>query len=165
MASLYRVSYGQVDSPQDLNQVIAVLQHIAGEQETGKYFVAGLSTAASQTISNYIPTLSRNATPASVSFDTTDATPSGTLNAPATGHLSAGGFQMSPWSTLCPYSMCVIYSCTICSTSEDGQPMRLCCPCRRKKCSLIHTLRRLRILTGSLRYGSVLPQQGSMCQP
>jgi hypothetical protein len=88
------VQFGQISSPNDLNQLVDILQRRAGQVETGKYFVAGLSTAGSQTISNYIPSRSRDATPVSVTFDTTDAAPSGTLNAPNTGHLSAGGFQM-----------------------------------------------------------------------
>ena len=88
------VVFGQVSSPNDINQVVDILQRKTGQQETGKYFVAGLSTATSQTISNYIPTLSRQATPASVAFDTADQAPSASLNAPNTGHLSAGGFQM-----------------------------------------------------------------------
>lgn len=77
-----------------LNAVEAILQQNSGGQESGRYFVGGFSTAASQTISNYIVTLSRTTVPVSVNFDETDTTHSASLSTPTTGHLTSGGFQM-----------------------------------------------------------------------
>jgi hypothetical protein len=56
------VVFGQVSSPNDLNQLVDILQRRAGQQETGKYFVAGWSGGSGDTLSNFIPSLSRNTT-------------------------------------------------------------------------------------------------------
>lgn len=81
-------------SAQLFNNLEAILEQPSGGAESGRYFIAGFSTASSQTISNYIVTLSRTTVPVSVTFDEADGTHSASLNTPNTGHLTSGGFQM-----------------------------------------------------------------------
>ena len=96
--ALYTVTFGQVSSPTDLNQVVNVLQQPSGGQEKGKYWLAGGSYAVNAVISTYMPSLSRNTVPVSVSADTADFSPT-SCNAPTTDHLSANGFHVWTNST------------------------------------------------------------------
>ncbi len=65
----------------------------SGQTEVGHYFLASTATAASQLISDYIPSTSRAATPVSISIDTSDYTASNCA-APSTNHLTQGGAQV-----------------------------------------------------------------------
>ena len=90
--SLNTVTTGNTILASDVNQLVNVLQRPSGSTETGQYFLAGWTNAASQVVSVWISSLSRNATPVSVMIDTTLGKTSG-LNAPGTSNLSANGFQ------------------------------------------------------------------------
>ena len=79
----------------DINQIINVLQQPSGGQEAGHYFLEAPGYTNGATVSWYIPSLSRNATPISVSVDTSDQANVGFQNAtPNTNHLTMGGFQI-----------------------------------------------------------------------
>ena len=98
------VTFGQISDPSQLNQVIDILQRRSGQQEVGKYFLAGSVYANGAIISLYMPTISRNATPASVSTDVADQAPTGgmTGSGVATGNLTANGFQIYSLTTTGP---------------------------------------------------------------
>lgn len=80
--------YGQV-----INQVINVLEQPSGGQELGHYKIQGSAYNASAFISCNLITLSRNATPVSLTVDTSDQAPSN-MASPSTGHLTQGGAQI-----------------------------------------------------------------------
>jgi hypothetical protein len=67
----------------------------SGGSETGKYYLQGGGNAAGWVVSNYIPSLSRAATPVSVSIDTADQAPAANAGTPAAAQLTASGFQVS----------------------------------------------------------------------
>ena len=79
-----------------LNAVEAVLERNSGDTESGHYFCSGWSNAAGDLIQAYIPSLSRTSTPVSVSIDQADKAATN-VNAPTTGFLTSGGFQV--WTT------------------------------------------------------------------
>ena len=70
----------------------------SGGAETGKYWQQGNAYTAAQTVC-WVPSLSRNATPVSVSIDTADQAPSGGSGTPATFNLTSGGFHTSAQTT------------------------------------------------------------------
>ena len=89
------VAFGQISSPNDLNQLVDILQRKASQQEAGKYALGGnWAGTGSGFFSTYVPSLSRNATPASVSIDTADQAPTGGAVAPGTDRLSSSGFHV-----------------------------------------------------------------------
>ena len=92
--SLYTVSNGADIFTTDSNQIIKVLQQISGGQEKGGYVLGGNGYTSSTNIGMYVGSLSRNATPVSVSIDTTDQAPPGSMGAPFTANLAMGGFQV-----------------------------------------------------------------------
>jgi len=65
----------------------------SGGQEIGHYYLASTATAASQLVSGYISSESRNATPVSISIDQSDHSASNCA-APSTGTLTQGGAQV-----------------------------------------------------------------------
>lgn len=91
--ALNTVTTGNTILAADINQLVNVLQKPSGSTEAGKYFIAGFGTTAGQNSSYYYSSLSRNATPVSVTIDQADQ---GAVNcvAPATGHLTASGVQI-----------------------------------------------------------------------
>jgi hypothetical protein len=93
---------GQINAA-DINQLVNVLQRSSGQSETGKYFLAGPIYATGAVVSVYICSLSRGATPVSVTIDEADQAHTGGLNAtPSTGQLGANGFQIFSLSTTGP---------------------------------------------------------------
>jgi hypothetical protein len=93
--ALYTVSTGNTIQAQDVNQVVNVLQRASGQQEIGKYFLAGPTYANGALVSQYMSSISRNTTPVSVSIDTADQAPAGGMSTtPNTGNLTANGFQV-----------------------------------------------------------------------
>lgn len=96
--SLYTVTSGNTIQAQDVNQIIDVLQQPSSGQEKGHYFVAGTTTANNLLFSGYVASLSRNATPVSVTLDTSDHSPQN-CNAPSYNYLTQGGFQVYTRST------------------------------------------------------------------
>jgi len=91
---LNTVTMGNTILAADVNQLVNVLQRAAGQTEVGHYVLAGADYAANAFVSMYMPSLSRGATPVSVSIDTADIVPSGGMGTPSTGVLTAGGFQI-----------------------------------------------------------------------
>ena len=69
----------------------------SGGQEKGKYWLAGSSHASSDEFSEYMVSLSRNATPVSVSIDTADGGPTN-VGSPTTTNLTANGFRVHCFS-------------------------------------------------------------------
>ena len=103
MAGLYQVTFGQVSSPTDLNQLVTILSQPSGGVEKGHYFLASGIYTSGAVISTYVPTLTRNTAPVSVSVDTADLAPTGGLSGtPTTLQLTSGGFQVYSLSTTGP---------------------------------------------------------------
>ena len=96
--ALYPVTTGNTVLAADLNQLIGVLQRSSGTTETGKYYNAGWSSAVNDKVVCYIPSLSRNSVPVSVTIDTVDTPPTG-VNSPTTSHLTANGFAVEASAT------------------------------------------------------------------
>lgn len=92
--SLYTVDFDQVSQPEDLNQIVDVLQQPPGGQETGGYFIGGACYAANGYISTWISTLSRFSTPVSVAINTNVQNPTGNIGSPTAARLNANGFQV-----------------------------------------------------------------------
>jgi hypothetical protein len=92
--ALYTVSTGNTILAADINQLVSVLQRPAGQTESGHYVTAGNSYADQGVVSAYIASQSRNATPVSVSVDTSDVGAFGTSSGPTTNRLTSGGFQV-----------------------------------------------------------------------
>lgn len=93
MTALYTVGLNQTAQPQDLNQVVNVLQKPSGATEVGKYYWTFWAAANGDTSGVYMQTQSRNATPVSVAIDHADSFPSG-VNAPTWSNLTAFGFEV-----------------------------------------------------------------------
>lgn len=94
---------GATINASDLNQTINVLQQPSGGQEKGKYFMAGPVYANGAVVAEYVGSLSRGATPLSVTIDEADQAHTGGLNAtPTTAQLTASGFQVFSLSTTGP---------------------------------------------------------------
>jgi len=93
--ALYYVTNGTTSAALDLNQALSILMQPAGGQEVGHYILAMPAYAASATISNYVPSLTRHATPVSVTVDVTDVN-NGFITTvpPNTDHLTANGFRV-----------------------------------------------------------------------
>lgn len=91
--TLVLVNPGDTFSAQVINQAINVLEQPTGGQEIGRYRIEGSAYNASAIVSCPVQTLSRNASPVSLSIDTSDVAPSN-LNTPSTGHLTQGGGQI-----------------------------------------------------------------------
>ena len=81
------------------NQLVNVLQRSAGQTETGTYFIQGGANASGWTVGNWIPTLSRNATPASVSIDTAIVAPAASAGTPSATQLTSSGFFVEFFAT------------------------------------------------------------------
>ena len=92
------VVFGQISSPNDLNQLVDILQRKAGQVETGKHGIDEAAYANSATLTWYYPSLSRGTTPVSATVDSADAGPN-TCNAPNTSNLTAGGVLVKTSST------------------------------------------------------------------
>lgn len=92
--ALYTVSTGQTIQAQDVDQLVNVLQQPGSSQEKGKYMLEGNAYVSGAYFSLYMPSLSRNTSPVSVSIDTADNAPTALLNAPSTDHLTANGFHI-----------------------------------------------------------------------
>ena len=101
--SLVTVTTGNTILASDINQLVNVLQRAATQQEAGKYFLAGSIYANGALVSQYMPSLSRISTPASVTVDTADQAPTGGMSAtPNTAVLTANGFQVWTLTTTGP---------------------------------------------------------------
>lgn len=77
-----------------LNAVESVLSRGSGDTETGKYIIEGNAGTASYFISSYIPSLSRSATPVSITIDTADIAAASLTSGPTAQNLTANGFQV-----------------------------------------------------------------------
>lgn len=79
----------------DINQAVNVLNQPSGGQEIGHYILAMPGYTANATLSWYVPSLSRGATPVSVTLDASDIANSGMTTSPANNdHLTANGFHI-----------------------------------------------------------------------
>lgn len=98
------VVFGQISDPSQLNAVVDILQRRVGQQETGKYFIAGPVYASGAVVAAYIPTLSRGTTPVSSSSDVADQAPTGGMNGTgvSTAQLTSNGFQVYSLNTTGP---------------------------------------------------------------
>jgi len=96
--SLYQVVTGAFINAADINQVVKILQQPSGGQETGKYFLIDSSYAVGASTGDYISSISRGATPVSITIDTADQAPSN-CNTPSTSHLTSNGCSVSTTST------------------------------------------------------------------
>jgi hypothetical protein len=96
------ITGGQINAG-DVNQLVNVLQQPGGGQEKGKYFLAGAIYGNGALVTLYMPSLSRNSAPVSVTIDEADQLHTAGINAaPITGQLTAGGFQIYTLSTTGP---------------------------------------------------------------
>ncbi len=93
--SLYLIVNGNQSTATDVNQIIDVLQQPSGGQETGQYYLQGGAGGSGWTVSNWIVSLSRNATPASVSINTSTQSPAANAGTPSTPILYTSGFQVT----------------------------------------------------------------------
>jgi hypothetical protein len=75
-----------------LNAIENVLEQPSGGTEAGKYLLAGWGNAASDFISQYIPSLSRTSVPVSLALDEADIAHT-FCAAVGNGNLTANGFQ------------------------------------------------------------------------
>jgi hypothetical protein len=96
--ALYTVSTGGNINAGDVDQLVYVLQRQSGQTETGRYLLDGWANASTDTISQYMQSLSRTSTPVSVSIDTATQSPTG-VNSPTANNLSANGFFVYTTST------------------------------------------------------------------
>jgi hypothetical protein len=90
--SLYTVSSGQVINANDINQLVNALQVPSGGSEVWQYFLAGLSNAQTDVISNWITTRNHGTAPSSVTLDHSILSPIG-YSSYAAGNLQGSGFQ------------------------------------------------------------------------
>lgn len=91
--ALYTVSSGNTINAADINQMVNILQQQSGGQEVGKYHLMFNSYTNGAQGQCWIPTLSRNSAPVSVTIDTTDQAPQN-CGAPNTNLLKSSGFQI-----------------------------------------------------------------------
>ena len=94
----YQVATGQTINAADINQLAIILTRPSGTQESGKYFLSDSSYATGAVVGDYVNSISRTATPVSVSIDTSDQAASN-CGAPTTDHLTSNGFRVSTTST------------------------------------------------------------------
>ena len=94
MSSLNPVSTGNTILAADINQLIYVLQRPSGQTEVGSYFLTGVGTSGITGLGGWVPSQSRNATPVSVTIDTSLQSPTN-CNTPNTFHLGQNGFQLA----------------------------------------------------------------------
>jgi hypothetical protein len=106
------VQFGQVSSPNDLNQLVDILSRKVGQQEAGKYGIDQPSYATGAEVTCYYQSQSRNTVPVSVSVDSADAGPN-TCNAPSTANLTAGGCLVKTTSTAIALKVFVLGNITI----------------------------------------------------
>lgn len=104
--SLSTVTTGNTILAADVNQLVNVLQRASGQTEAGKYFLAGPAYASNAVVALYMPTLSRNATPVSVTIDTVDQAPAGGMGTVQSGQLTANGFQIFSINSTGPNTNC-----------------------------------------------------------
>ncbi len=101
--SLYTVNPDQTAEPEDLNQLVSVLQQSPGGKEQGEYFIAGPVYGNGAIVSAWVGSLSRGSLPVSVTVDTSIQAPTGGMNSnPGTSNLSANGFQIYNLNTTGP---------------------------------------------------------------
>ena len=100
---LNTVTTGNTILNTDINQLVNVLQRAGGQTETGGYYLNGWSGASGDNISAWIGSLSRGATPVSVSIDTSTQSPVN-CNSPTTEKLDANGFHALTSSTVATVS-------------------------------------------------------------
>ena len=91
--ALYTVSSGNTINATDINQLVNVLMQPSGGQEIGAYYLDGWASGSGQEIGDWVSTLSRGATPVSVSIDTSIASPYN-INSPSTNSLNSNGFHV-----------------------------------------------------------------------
>ena len=77
-----------------LNNIENVFVQPSGGTELGKYWLEGNAYVVGAYVTCFIPSLSRGATPVSVSIDTADQSVVG-MNAPGTYNLTSSGFHIS----------------------------------------------------------------------
>jgi hypothetical protein len=87
------VAFGQVSSPNGLNQLVDILQRRVGQQETGAYYLDSWSAAVGDEMGAWVQSQSRGTTPVSVSIDTSLQVNS-FCNAPSTNTLTSNGFHV-----------------------------------------------------------------------
>lgn len=87
-------SAGDTFNSNTINQFVNILLEPSGGQETGHYEIEGPPyTASGSFLSGPVVTLSRVSVPVSASVDSSDDS-GAKLNAPTTGHLTAGAMQI-----------------------------------------------------------------------
>jgi hypothetical protein len=91
--SLNTVANGNTIFAADINQLVNVLQQPSGGQEKGYYYLNGWGTASGDVFGYGVPLESRNATPVSVSVDTSVQAATNVV-APATNALTSSGFHV-----------------------------------------------------------------------
>lgn len=95
----YLVASGQYINAVDINQVVQILYRQTGQQETGRYYLVGNASASSQSVGDYVGSLSRGSTPTgSVSIDTSVQSPTNCAS-PTADTLDANGFRVITTST------------------------------------------------------------------
>jgi hypothetical protein len=96
--SLIRPSTGNTIAASHVDQLVDVLQRSSGQTETGKYVISMAIYTSNGSCSWYYPSLSRGATPVSVSVDHADIGFSQCSSVNAT-NLTANGFEIYLGST------------------------------------------------------------------
>lgn len=76
-----------------LNAIERVFVQSSGGTELGGYYLTAWASTSNQSMGAWVPSLSRGATPVSVSIDTTIQSAS-LCGAPSTDHLNANGFHV-----------------------------------------------------------------------
>ncbi len=90
--SLYTVTFDQTAQPEDLNQIVNVLEQPPGGVESGGWYLNG-NGAASSYIGTWIATLSRYSTPVHASVSVSIG-PAGSLGSPIVGNTTKNGFNV-----------------------------------------------------------------------
>ncbi len=75
------------------NNIEGVFVQPSGGSESGSYYITAWASTNNQSVGNWVLSLSRGATPVSVSLDTTLQSPS-FCSSPSTDHLNANGFHV-----------------------------------------------------------------------
>ena len=87
------VTTGNTILAADINQLVNVLQRSGGQTEPGKYWIGGWGNIASDIMSQFMPSMSRNTALVSITTDTTDQAPSN-CNALSNDHQTANGVHL-----------------------------------------------------------------------
>ncbi len=92
--SLYVVTFDQTAQPEDLNQVVNVLQEPAGATEQGEYWLNAGGNASDQ-VSQWMASRSQNTSPVSASVNTSLHAPTTNIATPVAANQSSYGVQIA----------------------------------------------------------------------